>query len=278
MNMKLLSAQLAGVAGGAGAGFPAGILRLDYRSPLDECSDWALILPPPAGNRWICFLHGHGSHGDQLYRRRDLRERMLPEFWARGYGILTPNLRDDAWMGPAAVADLTGLLDFMQATFGAARFVFASGSMGGTGNLIYAALHPERVAGVVARGAAADPASYYRWCRSRQAQWPILAAIASAIESAYGGPPERVPAVYRRHSALHNCCRLEMPVWLLHGAGDRIIPVAQARTLAAAMHGAPKFRYLEIPHGDHDSPLFFQTDPHPLDWIASFQKGDAEGG
>ena len=247
--MKTL--KLSEVKGGS---FPPGLLRLDYESALDGRPDWALVLPGQKKHLWVIVIHGHGSAGDQLYTRRDVRETWLPVFIKSGAGILTVNLRGNSWMGPAAAFDMRGLVSYLRAEQGMRQSIFCSGSMGGTSNLIYGVLHPEDVSGIIARGAASDPATYLQWCRSQEK--PILHQIASAIESSYGGTPEDVPETYRKHSALQNSAKLSMPVYLSHGGADLIIPVEQSRDLAERMKGSGKFVYHEIPGGNHDSPLY----------------------
>ena len=248
-----------------GRSVPGGLQRLDTISRVDGAADWALALPPARGDTWVVCIHGHGSHGDQLYTRPDLREKWLPDILRRGLGILTPNLRDNAWMCPAAATDLHDLLAAVRERFAAARFVFASGSMGGTSNLVYAVLHPADVAGVIARGTATDLSLYHEWCRRGDAG--ILREIADAIEEAYGGRPEQLPAVFAAHSAFRNATRLDMPVFVSHGSLDRTIPVAEARRLAGALAGKTDFVYVEVPDGNHDSPLHLDTSPSALDWV-----------
>ena len=243
--------------------FPDGMLRLDYRSHVDGTQDWALILPPAGGNRWVFCIHGHGSHGDQLYTREDIRQCWLPCFKKHGLGIITPNLRDNAWMGPAAASDLSDLLDYLRQSYDAMSFVLASGSMGGTSNLIYAALHPENVAGVAALCPATDLASYHAWCRDRNSG--VIKEIADAIESSYGGPPDQNPEIYMKHSVLHNADRLNMPVFIAHGNNDEIIPVHQPRLLAGKMGSSTNYAYIEVPDGGHDSPL--SCIPDAFDWL-----------
>ncbi|MFA6100692.1 MAG: alpha/beta hydrolase [Victivallaceae bacterium] len=246
--MKIIDYQKA-----AGEYLPEGTGRLNYISDADEHADWALALPGENPELWIVVIHGHGSHGDQLYARQDIRELWLPVFRQTGAGILTVNLRDNAWMGPAAVADMHDLIEWLRREYGMKKTIFASGSMGGTSNLIYAVLHPEDVSGVVARGAATDLASYYNWCVRQQ--MPIIQEIGEAIRIAYGGTPEQKPELYRRHSALANAARLKMPVFFAHGGADQLIPVEQARALADKLAGQKNFSYFEIPGGNHDSPL-----------------------
>ena len=234
-------------------GIPTEVMRLDYVSSVDGTADWALVWPGVNPALWLIVIHGHGSHGDQLYTRPEMRDRWLPGFRASGAGILAVNLRDNAWMNPAAAADLHELIDWLRCEHDLNQTVLVSGSMGGTSNLIYAVLHPEDVNGVIARGAASDPASYYHWCQRQSA--PIIQEIGAAIRLAYGGTPEEQPEGYRRHSALANADKLTMPVFLSHGGADEIIPVEQSRRLVTAMAGQSHFHYREILEGNHDSPL-----------------------
>ena len=232
---------------------PAGVLRLDYVSGLDGASDWALVWPGEITGLWIVVIHGHGSSGDLIFTRKDIRELWLPQFRACGAGLLSVNLRGNAWMGPAAAHDLHDLVNYMRVERGLKRTLFCSGSMGGTSNLIYGVLHPEDVDGIVARGAATDLTTYQPWCA--QHERPILREIAAAIADAYGGTPVERPDVYLRHSVVANARRLSMPVALSHGGDDQVIPVSQSRALVAELSDLATFRYDEIPGGNHDSPL-----------------------
>ena len=246
------------------ASAPEGWVRYDYGSDADNHADWALLcLPSGSKPLWLVMIHGHGSHGDQLYTRPDLKKVWLPHFLKLGVGLLSPNLRDNAWMGPAAAHDLHELLAFVRGECGARQFILASGSMGGTSNLIYAVLHPEDVAGVVALCPATDLASYHAWCRERNTG--VIKEIADAIERSYGGPPAGQPKTYEAHSALKNAASLTMPVYIAHGSADATIPVSQSRLLAAAMAGKKDFTYVEMPNGHHDSPL--PVAPAAVDWV-----------
>ncbi|HQL86827.1 MAG: prolyl oligopeptidase family serine peptidase [Lentisphaerae bacterium] len=239
-----------------GSGFPAETRRLDYQSPADGLDDWALLkMPAPGVSTWLVCIHGHGSRGNQLYIRPDLQKLWLPRYLERGYGILTPNLRGNAWMGPAAVTDMDALLHFLRTQCQAKKFLFESGSMGGTSNLIYAGLRPENVAGVSARGAVIDLTAYHAFCRSR-AEVGLLQEIADSLEAHYGGTPAQQPAVYQAHSPINHADKMQnMPIFLAHGTADPIMPVSQTRTFAATLATNPRFVYVEIPGGGHDSPL-----------------------
>lgn len=113
-----------------GESFPKSLRRLEYCSSLDGIKDYAYILPGENPEFWIIVLHGHGSHGDQLYTRKDVRECWLEPLRKTGGGIITPNLRDNAWMNPAAASDLHELINFLRKEYGLNKTLFCSGSMG----------------------------------------------------------------------------------------------------------------------------------------------------
>lgn len=238
----------------AGEFLPKGIRRLDYESGVDGFQDWALLLPGKNSHLWIIMIHGYGSTGDQLYTRRDVREKWLPDFLKSGACILTVNLRDNSWMGPAAAEDMHALIGFLRDEYGMQKSIFYSGSMGGTSNLIYGVLYPKDVNCIITLGAASDLTTYFQWCR--QQDKPILQEVAEAIKNSYGGTPDERQDTYRRHSALLNADKLIMPVYLSHGGADQIIPVEQSRTLAHKMRDNKNFCYREIPGGNYDSPLY----------------------
>ena len=241
---------------------PDEVLKLDYVSSLDGFEDWAYIWPNTNTDIWVVVIHGHGSNGDQLYTRPDIRKAWLPQLLGYNVSILTPNLRDNAWMSPSAACDLHDLIGYLRVEYGAQRFVFYSGSMGGTSNLIYAVLRPRDVDCVVALGAATDLASYYNWCLKQKV--PLLDEIADAISSSYGGVPDELPEMYKAHSVVRNFEKLTMmPIYISHGADDEIIPVSQVRQLNEKLSSNKNYRYVEIEGGEHDSPIL---DKEAFDW------------
>jgi len=229
-----------------------GVIELRYPLP-EGGEDWALAWP---GTRdvWVLVLHGHGSHGDQIFTRPDVRDAWLATYRRLGFGVLSCNLRDNAWMCPTAADDLHRLLAWARPAFGIRDFLFVSGSMGGTSNLIYGVLHPEDVRAMVALCPATDLTLYTDWLRPFADG--IQREIRDAIVAAYGGEPADRPDVYTAHSAFRNAARLTMPVYVCHGDNDALIPVEEARRLAEALKGVPTFTYEELPGGHHDSPLF----------------------
>ena len=239
----------------AGSQFPTGVKRLVYLSKVDNHEDWALIWPPKesrpdAPTTWVISLHGHGGTGDQIYTRQDVRKHRLDAFRKEGWGILTPNLRGNAWMCPAAVEDLHSMLEYLRKKFNADRFVFFSGSMGGTGNLIYGVLHPEDVAACVSLSPVTDLPDFEQWCTQRKSY------ITESIDSSYEGKPSEKRDLYQRHSAFANMDKIRFPVLITHGDADDTVPVEQSRRFAEkAKNFKFPFEYIEIPKGGHDAAL-----------------------
>ncbi|MCC6423736.1 MAG: alpha/beta fold hydrolase [Phycisphaerales bacterium] len=241
------------------------VLRVDYTSGWDGRPDWGVVIPNQRAGDWAVVLHGHGSGGDQLLNRPDIRDVWLPALRSAGLGVLSPNARGNAWMSPATVDDLHGLIEWLKRNYSVRRLFLCGGSMGGTSALIYATRHPEQLSGVMALCPAADLPSYWHWARERSAQIPVLGEIASAIESSYGTTPDELPELYALHSAWTQRHRLTIRLALAHGTGDVIIPAEPTRQLAQSMSGRPDVWYEELPGGDHDSPLRFF--PKALEWL-----------
>lgn len=239
----------------SGPSIPAGVQRLTYVSVVDNCEDWALLWPPEGSEpdspaTWVVSLHGHGSTGDQLYTYDKVREHRLDGLRKEGWGILSPNLRGNAWMCPAAVEDLHSLLEYLRNNFNAESFVFFSGSMGGTGNLIYGVLHPEDVSACVSLCPVTDLPDFEQWCAQRKS------CITEAIDFSYGGTPLGKTDLYRRHSAFANMDKITFPVLITHGDADDTVPVEQSRRFAEkAKNFKFPFEYIEIPKGGHDAAL-----------------------
>lgn len=239
---------------------------LKYKSSFDGLEDWALV-EPGTQNIWVIYLHGHGSDGSQLFTRQDVVDVRLKLIRECGFSILAPNLRGNAWMYPAALHDLHELIEFLRDKYPVEKTVFFSGSMGGTGNLIYAVNHPEDADIIIAGCPATDLCRYYKWCREHN-EPPVLKEIADAIEKAYGGTPDEIPEIYEKHSTYKNATRLTMPLYLTHGNDDVIIPVEESRMLAKKLINVnPMFIYDEIDGGNHDAPL--KNDKMSVEWLLS---------
>lgn len=237
--------------------YPAGTLRLTYASGVDGVEDWALFLPGDPRQNTVVYLHGSFAHADQIFTRADIRNFWLPRIQRAGHPLLSVNLRDTAYMSPAATTDFTALLDFCGAYLGCNRFVLLGGSGGASSAIAYAVVHPEKIHGVVAMGMCDI---FERLAFARRSANPVLQKLASTVFAAYGGTPEETPEPYQARSVLAHCDRLTMPVVLTMGEKDALIPVEETRRIAAAMQGRANFVYHEVANGDHDSALWVDVD------------------
>ncbi|MBO4512060.1 MAG: alpha/beta hydrolase [Victivallales bacterium] len=225
--------------------------RIEYKSKVDGLRDWAMYSHAGQGRPCVVILHGHGSMGNQIIERKKDMDAWRRKLVAADVSVLSPNLRGNAWMNDDAVEDLAELLKNGRKNMGWSKVIIASGSMGGTGALIFAVRHPELVDGIAAFGAATDIKRYVEWCAMQTLQ-VTRENIHDAVKEAY-----RSDAEYEANSVCGNAQALTMPVFYYHGGEDQIIPVSEARALNELLRGKPNFHYKEVPGGDHDSPLAY---------------------
>ncbi len=242
--------------------YPAGTVKLTFRSAHDGQADWALFTPGDRARRTVVYLHGSFSHADQIYTRQDMREFWLTRILAGRHPLLSINMRDTSYMSPPATRDLTDLLDHGAKAYGCRDYVLLGGSGGASSAMAYAVMHPERLAGVVAMGMCDI---FARLEFARQSANAGLQELARVIVESYGGRPAEKPEIYRQRSVLAHADRLTMPVVLTMGEDDALIPVAETRKVAMALQHHPTFTYVEIPGGDHDSALWIDIDLDTLE-------------
>lgn len=188
----------------------------------------------------LVALHGHGSDRWQFIRSARDECRALRDAAAR-YGMIfvSPDYRAaTSWMGPKAEADVLQMLDELQSRC-AVRYTFVcGGSMGASSALTFAALHPDRVDGVVALNGTANHVEF--------------AGFQDAIARSFGGTKAEVPDEYRRRSAELAAARLAMPMAATVGGRDRSVPPESVRRLFGKLkaEGRPVL-LVDRPHAGH---------------------------
>ncbi|MHB9132983.1 MAG: alpha/beta hydrolase family protein [Armatimonadota bacterium] len=236
-------------------------IERSFTAQVDGSRQTYLLLMPPqietAETLVVCF-HGHGSHQEQFLTPVIYDDRLgeLVRFsQARNLLYAALEYRGNSWMGPLAEADTRQVIAELREEFQPKRVVLVGGSMGGTSVLIYAALHPEGIDGVVSLCPATDTEAFYH-----EALTGPLPELSHAIQASYGGTPEEVPEEYHRRSSRRHADRLTMPLMISHGDADALIPVSHSRALVKRLTdiGAP-VQYTEIPGGDHDAPIAVLT-------------------
>jgi pimeloyl-ACP methyl ester carboxylesterase len=252
MNMIIASRQPA-----TGRDYPPGTERIEFESGFDGTSDWFYYTPGDSARRTVIYMHGSFSDGTQIYTRQDVRAFWLTRVVSSRHPLLSLNLRGTTYMNPATAADTVGVLAWAQRELGCREMTILGGSGGAISALIYGILHPQDIQGIIALGACDIHA---RFANLQGAQDPLLVRLAESTRVAYGGTPQEQPELYRAHSVLAHPEHMTMPVVLTIGECDAIIPVAEARKVAAALRWNPQFSYFEISGGDHDSAVWVDVD------------------
>lgn len=174
------------------------------------------LLPPDFDSANTCdvviALHGHGSDRWQFIRDARGECRGVREVAARfGLILISPDYRaKTSWMGPKAEADMGQIIDLLRKRHRVGRVFVVGGSMGGTGALTFAALHPDVVAGVCALNGTANLVEYERF--------------QDAIAESFGGNKEQAPDEYRKRSAEFSWQSFTMPVAVTTGGKDEVVP------------------------------------------------------
>jgi dipeptidyl aminopeptidase/acylaminoacyl peptidase len=206
------------------------------------------LLPPdfdPADpHDLLIALHGHGADRWQFIREARDECRGTREAAARhGAILLSPDYRaPTSWMGPKAEADLVQIIAAAKERHRIGRVFVSGGSMGGTGALTFATLHPDLVDGVCSLNGTANLVHYGRFL--------------DAIAASYGGTKEEVPEEYRKRSAEFHAAALTMPVALTTGGRDDIVPPESVLRLHDTLRsrGQPVL-LLHRPERGHDTDL-----------------------
>lgn len=197
-------------------------------------------------------LHGHGADRWQFVTdkrpecqgSRDMAAQRKMIFVSPDYRAKT------SWMGPAAEADLSQILDDLNGRFRIRDVVISGGSMGGTSALAFASMHPDSVDGVVALNGTANLLEYPNFT--------------DALTESYGGTKSEKPEIYRERSAEFFPEHLTMPVAATTGSNDTLVPPDSTLRLLTALktQGTPSLS-IHQPNGGHET--------NYADTVAAFQ-------
>jgi len=186
----------------------------------------------------LIALHGHGSDRWQ-YVRADRGECRAARDFAAAHGMIyvSPDYRaKTSWMGPKAEADMVQLIALLRQKHRIRRVFLTGASMGGTSVLIFAALHPDLVAGVSSQNGTANMVEYR--------------GFQDAIAASYGGDKQHKPEEYRKRSPELVPDKFTMPVAFAVGGRDGTVPPDSVRRLAARLETINKKNVLIIDRKD----------------------------
>ena len=210
----------------------------------------------------LIALHGHGSDRWQFVRQERGECRAVRDVAAAtGSMLVSPDYRaTTSWMGPKAEADVVQIIQSTKEQFQVERVILCGGSMGGTGALTFAALHPDLVDAVVSLNGTANLVEYERFL--------------DAIAASYGGTKQQVPKEYHRRSAEFFPERFTMPLAATTGGADKIVPPNSVLRLIESLRGKNEHLLsLHRPRGGHSTSyedtrlalefVYAATDPSP---------------
>jgi dipeptidyl aminopeptidase/acylaminoacyl peptidase len=220
-----------------------------------------LTLPPgaPAGVKLPLIVHPHGGPEarDQL-----TFDRRVQFFAARGYAVFQPNFRGSAGFGKAFAEsgygewgrkmqdDITDGVQLLveQGVADPARMCIVGASYGGYAALVGASLTPDLYKCAVSIAGVSDLEDFISW---RKRNWGSdsegyrywLKAI---------GDPDKDEQKLKEVSPLQLVDKIKIPVLLLHGTDDFVVPIAQSRAIKKALdRNGKKTELLEFEKEGH---------------------------
>ena len=220
---------------------------------------YAIFLPADWSPRqkWpiILFLHGAGERGfDGLVETQVGIGAAIQRSRSRFPAIVVmPQCPTDHWWATADMEELAlaSLAEASKEFKGDAKRTYLTGlSMGGYGTWDIAAKNPHKFAAIVPiSGGIAVP-------ESEKHMHPDLA------KAGYLDEPESYKNVAAKIG--------KMPVWIFHGADDKVVSPNNSRKMFAALRetGAD-VRYTEYPHVGHNSWEKAYADPDLTTWLLS---------
>jgi len=243
------------------AAFGASFERVTLRSLDDRVDLDAWVLPVPGADVGVVLVHG--KDGSKATTWGDGFVRLASDLQAAGFQVLMLDLRGHGASGDGRYA--FGYTERFDVMAGVEHLVVergvAAGAVGllgvsmGAASALYAAALDPRVGAVWSDAAYADV-------------WPI---IVQEWPSASGLPRAVLPVVRLTHRLLHGfdlqavrpvdqlAALGAMPLMLVHGHADRLVPVGQAQVLANAAPWAGVWLLEGVGHAaafDHDPRLY----------------------
>lgn len=218
-----------------------------FTAKLDGSEQRYVLLEPDGLNKErpvgvLIALHGHGSDRWQFMKDERGECKAARDAAAkRGMLYVSPDYRArTSWMGPAAEADLVQIIEEVKGRYQVTKVILCGGSMGGTGALTFAALHPESIDGVVSMNGTANLVEYEQF--------------QDAIAASFGGTKQGKPEEYRKRSAELNADRLKMPIAMTTGGRDALVPPQSVLRLFESLKKQNRpVRSFHKPEGGHDT-------------------------
>ena len=215
-----------------------------YESDLGEYPAWYI---PGESRTWVVFAHGRGAHSTEALR-------ILPTLSKAGLPILAISYRNDDgappstdrqhWLGLTEWRDLEAAMRYALDN-GAEDFILYGYSMGGGMclNLLYESELAARVRGVVMNSPLLDFGGTLDFVgRIRSYPRPVVRFGKWVAGLRFG-------IDWQRMNYLNRASELQVPILILHGEKDDLVPAPISRSLARARPDI--VRYVGFPEAAH---------------------------
>lgn len=203
--------------------------------------------PAPAGGavKLPLVVHPHGGPESRDHLSYD---RWVQYFAARGYAVFQPNFRGSAGFGRAFAEsgygewgrkmqdDITDGVKALveQGTVDGGRLCIVGASYGGYAALAGAALTPDLYQCAVSIAGVSDLDDFISW---RKRNWGSDSEGYKYWLKAIGDPDVDAQKL-RDTSPVHQASKIKIPVLLIHGTEDFVVPIAQSRAMKKALEKA----------------------------------------
>lgn len=212
-----------------------------------ECT----VYPPRCYNSgkntgMVLHLYGHGGSCREYNMMRAPYKEVRHLLWERGYWLVVPELGGSHWMNDQTSESLDTIIESMirdQNVRPNSVHILGT-SMGGGSGLVYMIRHPSRVRSICAVFPMTD---FAQWIKEAP-------SYLQSITQAHGA---KLSEILRTFSPLHHAAYfIDIPVLLIHGNSDSIVPVHHSRNFADALRkqGSP-ITYHEVSGVGHDDAI-----------------------
>lgn len=218
--------------------------EVTYESELGHCPAWFIT---GRSKTWVVFAHGRGAHPNEALR-------ILPTLAGAGLPILAISYRNDDgapasddrqhWLGSTEWRDLEAAMKYATDN-GAEDFILYGYSMGGGMclNLLYESELAAKVRGVIMNSPLLDFGGTLDFV-GRVRNYPrIIVHLGKWVAGM------RFGIDWRRMNYLNRASELRVPILILHGEKDNLVPAPISKSLAQARPDI--VRYVGFPEAEH---------------------------
>lgn len=228
--------------------------------------------PLPEGTKagLVIHLYGRGGSHTEFNLAGPSYDELRRLLAVRGYYVIVPELGTDHWMNDNAVQTLDAIIKGMieSGEVDPRRVSMIGTSMGGGSGLAYVIRRPGVIRSICAIFPITDFAA---WLRE-------MPGYAGSIAGGHGVAAADLPPILEKLSAMkHVDAFAHVPVFLVHGGADTLVPTHHSTDFAAALRAKGcQVTYREAPGIGHDDAAAAKFQVEIADFITGEKAKDGE--